>query len=98
MRLTHQEKLKLLESLSDEISEELLCFLKRRYSVTIISNEFSNEPRKLIDINGKFNYLESNKKNITNKICNLVEDRWIFLGTPKIRKTIKYFLNRMIQS
>jgi hypothetical protein len=47
----------------------------------------------MIVINEKGYSLYENKKFLTSKISDVVEDEWIHLGIPKIRKTVKYFLD-----
>jgi nicotinamide mononucleotide adenylyltransferase len=51
------------------------------------------KPLKFINIDGKSRPLDSNKKYLVNKIFQEVEELWIGLGTQKIRRTIKKYLD-----
>lgn len=94
MYLTEEEKREILSKYDDNnTSNELLIHLKRTYPVTTQKFDWSDIPLKFIGIDGKNKPLTGNKKNLVNKLYNIEEERWISLGRPMIRRTIKKFLD-----
>lgn len=89
MRLTEQEKKDIFIKYSGDTSDELLLHLKRYYSV---SKSDTND-LKYVNVDGKYYMLLGNKKYLVNRISSKVEERWISLGIPKIRKTVKKYLD-----
>jgi hypothetical protein len=51
------------------------------------------KPLKFVLIDDKTHPLSGNKKYLVNRIFQEVEDIWINLGTQKIRRTIKKYLD-----
>lgn len=93
MRLTENEKKEILSKYSGDTSSELLTYLKRNFPVYEETFEWMKKPLRFIKIEDKIRPLENNKKYLVDKISNLIEDNWMVLGTPKIRKTIKKYLD-----
>lgn len=93
MRLTEQEKKDILSNYSNETSDELLTYLKRHFPTHELKVDFIDKPLKFIQIDDKQRPLYQNKKYLVSKIYSLVEEQWINLGTPVIRRTIKKYLD-----
>lgn len=76
----------------DEISDELLIYLRRNFITVEHQLSFMDKPMKMIIIHGKSYFLDRNKKNLVNKLYNEISDK--FEITEKIaRRTIKKFLD-----
>jgi hypothetical protein len=93
MRLTETEKKEILSKYSGDTSNELLTHLKRHFPVYETNSLFLEKPLKFIKLADKVKYLENNKKYLVNLISEIVEESWIHLGIPKIRKTVKKYLD-----
>lgn len=93
MRLTENEKREILSKYSGDTSDELMTHLKRNYPVYETKLDWMEEPLKFITIGDKVRTLKDNKKFLVNTITNMVETNWIHLGLPKIRKTVKKYLD-----
>jgi len=93
MILTEEEKREILSKYNDNTSNELLTHLKRTYPVTTQKLDWMKTPIKYIKIEDKTKILTSNKKNMVDRIYSIEEDRWMDLGKPVIRRTIKKFLD-----
>jgi len=93
MILTEEEKREILSKYNDNTSNELLTHLKRTYPVTTQKLDWMKTPIKYIQIEDKTKILTSNKKNMVDRIYSIEEDRWMDLGKPVIRRTIKKFLD-----
>ena len=93
MRLTEEERREILSRYKDDTSEELLTHLKRHFPTYETNLDWMENQLKFIKIDDKVRPLESNKKYLVNKIYNLVVDNWIGLGEQKIRRTIKKYLD-----
>jgi len=93
MILTEEEKREILSKYNDNTSNELLTHLKRTYPVTTQKSDWMKTPIKYIQIEDKTKILTSNKKNMVDRIYSIEEDRWMSLGKPVIRRTIKKFLD-----
>lgn len=93
MRLTEEEIKKILDYGSD-ISKELLNHLKRHYpTYEQKDNWVGRDSVKWIFVDGKLRLLLNNKKYLTNKISSELEDMWIGIGIPTIRRTVKKYLD-----
>ena len=92
MRLTKAEIQKILSEDNSGISQEFLTYLKRHYPVYEEKTSWDSI-LKFIKIDDKIRPLLSNKKYLVDKIFSIEESNWISLGTPKIRRTIKYYLD-----
>lgn len=77
---------------NDNISDELLIYLRRNFNVSEHSPSFSKEPFKMIEINGKSYLLQGNKKFLVTKIYNMVSDKYD-IEEKVARRTIKMFLD-----
>jgi hypothetical protein len=77
---------------NDEISDELLIFLRRNFNVTEYTPSFTSEPLKMIDFYGKSYILKGNKKFLVNKIYNITTERFD-IEEKVARRTIKKFLD-----
>lgn len=77
---------------NDNISDELLIYLRRNFNVSEHSPSFSKEPFKMIEINGKSYLLQGNKKFLVTKIYNMVSDKYE-IEEKVARRTIKMFLD-----
>lgn len=93
MFITEDERKEILSKYSDETSDELLNHLKRHFNVYEVNLDWMEKPVKFIQIDGKSKALDANKKYLVNRIFNEVEDQWGYLGTQKIRRTIKKYLD-----
>lgn len=95
MKLTEEEKKKIISKYTDDTSDELLRYLKRRFPVSNIEFEWTKEPIKNISVDGKTYMLKGNKKYLVEKLHSMCEDTWIHLGKQKIRRTIKKYLDSL---
>lgn len=93
MFITEDERKEILSKYSDETSDELLNHLKRHFNVYEVNLDWMEKPVKFIQIDGKSKSLDANKKYLVNRIFSEVEDQWSYLGTQKIRRTIKKYLD-----
>lgn len=96
MRLTENEKKVILSKYSGDTSDDLMTHLKRRFPVYETNLDWMEKPLKFIVVHDKVRSLESNKKYLVNLLTSLVENNWIHLGLPKIRKTIKKYLDAVM--
>lgn len=92
MRITEQERKEILSKYNDDTSDELLRHMKRNFPVQELKMAFKG-PVKFIYIDDKSHFIEGNKKYLVGKISSLLEDEWIHLGIPKIRRTVKKFID-----
>ena len=93
MRITEEEKREILSKYDDNTSDELLTHLKRTYPITTQELDFMKTPIKFIHIGDKIRILTGNKKATVDRLFSIEEDRWMNLGKPIIRRTIKKFLD-----
>jgi len=93
MRITEEEKREILSKYDDNTSDELLTHLKRTYPITTQKLDFMKTPIKFIHIDDKTRILTGNKKATVDRLFSIEEDRWMNLGKPIIRRTIKKFLD-----
>jgi hypothetical protein len=93
MRITEEEKREILSKYDDNTSNELLTHLKRTYLITTQKLDWMKTPIKFIQIGDKSRILTGNKKVTVDRLYSLEEDRWMNLGKPIIRRTIKKFLD-----
>ena len=92
MWLSEQEKKDILSKYEDNTSDELLTYLKRHFPVHQEDTSWGR-PIRFIQVDDKIRPLASNKKYLVNKISSLVEETWIGLGIPTIRRTVKKYLD-----
>jgi len=93
MHITEEEKREILSKYDDNTSDELLTHLKRTYPITTQEFDFTQTPIKFIQIDDKSRILTGNKKVTVDRLFSIEEDRWMNLGKPTIRRTIKKFLD-----
>ena len=93
MRITEEEKQEILSKYDDNTSDDFLIHLKRTYPVTTQQWDWMENPIKFIQIGDKNKILTGNKKLTVDRLYSLEEDRWMNLGKPTIRRTIKKFLD-----
>ena len=93
MRLTEREKQEIFVKYSGGTSDSLLTHLKRHYTVHEHYFSWSSEPEKYIKVGDKIRPLRDNKKYLVNLISSILEDEWVSLGIPTIRKTVKKYLD-----
>lgn len=93
MRMTPKEINEIKSNYDGSHSPELLNHLKRHFRTYEVDFDWMTSPIKMIQVEDKTYTLYENKKYLTGKIVSIVEDDWGHLGTPKIRKTVKYFLD-----
>jgi hypothetical protein len=98
MRITEQERKEILSKYEDDTSDELLTYLKRHYPTHEIDLEWMEKPAKFIQVDDKTKPLLGNKKYLVGKIFSMIEDQWVSLGQQKIRRTIKKYLDGVINS
>ncbi len=96
MRLTENEKKEILSKYSGDTSDDLMTHLKRNFPVYKTTSVWMETQLRFITINEKVRPLEKNKKYLVNVISNNVENNWIHLGIPKIRKTVKKYLDAVM--
>ncbi len=93
MLITEEERKEILSKYKDDTSDELLTYLKRHFPVHEFKGSFMSTPIKFIQIDDKQRPLTGNKKFLVSKLSNIVEEEWISLGVPKIRRTVKKYLD-----
>jgi hypothetical protein len=98
MRITEEERKEILSKYVDDTSDELLTYLKRHFPTHEINFDWMKTPLKLIQIDDKTRPLVGNKKYLVGKIFQMIEDDWVALGEQKIRRTIKKYLDGVINS
>lgn len=97
MRISEEERRQILSKYIDDTSDELLTHLKRHFPVTEVNTTFGGN-YKFIKVDDKSKPLMSNKKYLVSVIYNSVVDDWVALGEKKIRRTIKKYLDGVINS
>ena len=98
MRITEEERKEILSKYNDDTSDELLTYLKRHFPTHEINFDWMKSPAKFIQIDDKTRPLLGNKKYLVGKIFQMIEEEWIALGEQKIRRTIKKYLDGVINS
>lgn len=98
MRITEEERKEILSKYVNDTSDELLTYLKRHFPTHEINFDWMKTPLKLIQIDDKTRPLIGNKKYLVGKIFQMIEDEWVALGEQKIRRTIKKYLDGVINS
>ena len=98
MRITEEERKEILSKYVNDTSDELLTYLKRHFPTHEINFDWMKTPLKLIQIDDKTRPLVGNKKYLVGKIFQMIEEEWIALGEQKIRRTIKKYLDGVINS
>ena len=93
MKITENEKKEILSKYSGDNSSELLLYLKRHFPIYETHLDWLEKPLKFIKVEDKVRPFENNKKYLVDKISSIVESEWNVLGLPKIRKTIKKYLD-----
>lgn len=93
MRITEEEKKEIMSKYDGNTSDELLTYLKRYFPVIEIKLDWMEKPIKQISIEHKTYMLEHNKKYLVGKLFGYLESRWVHLGEPTLRRTIKKFLD-----
>jgi len=93
MIITEEEKKEILSKYNDDTSDELLRHMKRNFPVYDVNMDFKEGPVKFIYVDDKSYHIQGNKKYLVNKIFSLVENEWVHLGVPKIRRTVKKFID-----
>lgn len=93
MLISEEEKKQILSKYINNTSDELLNHLKRHYPVYEQQVDWKEKPIKFILVDDKLRQIENNKKYLVGKIYSLIEEDWISLGVPIIRRTIKKYLD-----
>ena len=93
MQLTEKEISEIKLGYDGNHSPELLNYLKRHFKTHEVEFDWMKGPIKMISIDDKTYHMEENKKYLVSKISQYVENEWTHIGIPKIRKTVKYFLD-----
>jgi hypothetical protein len=93
MRITEQERKEILSKYNGDTSDELLQHMKRNFPVKEVKLEFKEDHVKFISVDDKSYYIEGNKKYLVNRISSFLEDEWVHLGLPKIRRTVKKYID-----
>ena len=93
MKLTEQQKKDLKSEKNSGTSEELFNYLRRNFRYYDIDFDWMTKPIRNVLIDDKSYSLYENKKFLTSKIFNYVEQDWNHLGVPIIRRTIKKYLD-----
>lgn len=93
MRITEEEKKEILSKYQDDTSDELLKHMKRVFPTYEVDLFNSDTPTIFITVDDKSYYVKGNKKFLVSKISNILEDEWFHLGTQKLRRTVKKFID-----
>jgi hypothetical protein len=95
------EKNDILSKYSENTSNELLTYLRRNFPVTAYplpkyhpeTDSYRDIMIPFIVVDEKSYYVDSNKKNLVNKIFYTIEDQFTDLNTDIKRRTIKKYLD-----
>jgi hypothetical protein len=93
MRITEEEKKEILSKYDGNTSNELLTHLKRNYPSSETKFDWMEKPLKQIKIDDKSYWLFDNKKYLVGRLFSELEDEWIHLGVPILRRTIKKYID-----
>ena len=93
MILSEEEKKDILSKYNDITSNELLNYLKRNFPVSEFKFDWMEKPLKQIYIDDNLYRIDDNKKYLVNKLSNFIEDDWVHLDRPVLRRTIKKFID-----
>jgi len=93
MRLTEPEKKYILSKYDHNTSNELLNHLKRVFPVSEYKLDWLDSPIKFILVSDKTHQIIGNKKYLVNKISDILENDWVHLGLPVIRRTVKKYID-----
>jgi hypothetical protein len=93
MILSEEEKKDILSKYNDITSNELLNYLKRNFPVSEFKFDWMEKPLKQIYIDDNLYRIDDNKKYLVNKLSNFIEDGWVHLDRPVLRRTIKKFID-----
>lgn len=98
MKLTESEKKELMSEKNRGVSQELLQHLKRNFSVFETNFGWDRPMMKFIKVDDKVFPMDRNKKYLVSVISNMLMDKWIFLGEPVIRRTVKKYFDGIKKS
>ena len=93
MFISEEEKKEILSKYTDNVSNDLLIYLRRHFPITEYKFDWMENPIKQISIDGKQYHLKDNKKYLVGKLFHHLESDWVHLGEKVIRRTIKKFLD-----
>ncbi len=85
------------ESFFIEPSEEVLNYLKSNFPYRKV-NIYEDKEEIFISVGDKSYYLNGNKKRLTNKIFYMIESEFPKIDTSILRKTIKEYLDKILNS
>lgn len=93
MIISEEEKKQILSKYQENTSDKLLNHLKRHFPVHEHKLEWMEKPYKQISIGHKLYRVDGNKKYLVGKLFSYLEDDWVSLDEPTIRRTIKKFID-----
>ena len=93
MIISEEEKKEILSKYQENISNELLNYLKRHFPVHEHKFEWMEKPFKQISIDHKLYTLEGNKKYLVGKLYSYLQSDWVSLDERTIRRTIKKYID-----
>ena len=93
MFFSGQEKEQILNKYKDNISEEVLKALKRRFPVEDSDWKINGITPKMVQVGEKSYWIEYNKKYLVGKISSLIESNFIHIETSILRRTVKFYLD-----
>jgi len=93
MFISEEEKKEIMSKYNGTTSDALLTHMKRTFPISEIKFDWMNEPIKQISIDQKTYHIKNNKKYLVGKLFNYLEDEWIHLDKPLLRRTIKKYID-----
>lgn len=93
MVISEEEKREILSKYQENISNELLNYLKRHFPASEYKVDWLEEPIKQISIDYKTHPIKNNKKYLVGKLFHYVRDEWLNLDDKTIRRTIKKYID-----
>lgn len=94
MFISEEDKEEILKKYKENISKEVLNFLKRRFPVfnqVLYSQNSMIAP--MISIGNKSHFMEENKNYLVNRLYSIVSDDFPNEEEKIIRRTIKFYLD-----
>ena len=93
MYFTLQEKKEYLSKYSGKTSDDLYVHLRRHFPITEYKYDWSSEPIKFIKVDDKVRPIKDNKKYLVGYISSMLENEWVSIGIPTLRRTIKKYID-----
>jgi len=93
MRLSEQEREDILKKYDDNTSEDVLRHLRRNFPISSSVIDIGGFTANMITVGDKSYWIQGYKKFLVNKIFNLIEDKFVDVDKPTIRRTVKKYLD-----